>query len=77
MMRRAEFARALMLNPDLLLLDEAHAGLDRNASSLVEALVKQTCAAGGAALVVSHESERIEPIIDRIEVLDQGSLQPQ
>jgi heme exporter protein A len=75
MLRRAEFARALMLAPDLLLLDEAHAGLDESAATLVGSLVDQVRRRGGAALVVSHEPERIAPIIDRIEILQQGSLQ--
>lgn len=59
MQRRAELARVWCTAPLLLLLDEAHAGLDRTAVGLVDVLVGQVTARGGACVLVSHDRERL------------------
>jgi len=70
MQRRAEFARILMTQPDLLLLDEPHSALDADAVDLVDALVKQTVERGGAAVLVSHDRDRVAKLADTcLEVL--------
>jgi ABC-type multidrug transport system ATPase subunit len=74
MQRRAEFARLVLTKPDLLLLDEAHAGLDPQAADLVAALVAGARSRGGAALVVSHEHARIAPLVDRFVELRAGAV---
>jgi heme ABC exporter ATP-binding subunit CcmA len=74
MQRRVEFARVIMSRPDLLLLDEAHAGLDRFAASLVEAVVADVRRRGGAAVLVSHELDRMLPIVQRTYELVGGTL---
>lgn len=75
MRRRAEFARMLITRPDLLLLDEAHVGLDPEASALVEHLVADVVARGGAAVVVSHERDRVARIVGRTVVLSDGRIE--
>jgi len=74
MQRRGEFARVMLTRPDLLLLDEAHAGLDPQAADLVAYLVKGVRARGGAAVVVSHEHGRIAPLVDRFVQLQGGAI---
>lgn len=74
MQRRAEFARLMLTRPDLLLLDEAHAGLDPAAADLVAHLVAGARARGGGAVVVSHEHGRIAPLVDRFVELDGGAV---
>ncbi len=76
MQRRAEFARVLLTAPDLLLLDEAHAGLDPAAADLVVLLAKQVQARGGAAVLVSHDPARMRGLVDRAYDLDGGKLWP-
>lgn len=74
MQRRAEFARAHMTVPDLLLLDEPHSALDDSAVALVDDLVKRTVERGGAAVLVSHERERVKALSDRTFAIEGGTL---
>jgi heme exporter protein A len=74
MLRRADFARALITEPRLLLLDEAHAGLDAAASSLVELAVEGVRQRGGGAVVVAHDPVRLRPLADRTLELAAGRL---
>lgn len=74
MLRRAEFARLLVTAPDLLLLDEADAGLDASAAPLLDHLLSTTLERGGAALVVSHGT--FSPSIDDARRLIDGRLPP-
>lgn len=74
MQRRAELAREIMRDPDLLLLDEPHSALDRDAAHLVEALVERVVTAGGAAVLVSHDRERVESVAGRSVELKAGTL---
>ncbi len=74
MRRRAEFARMLLLQPRLLLLDEAHVGLDPAAWRLVGHLVEKTAGGGGSAVIVAHEEDRIAPLVSRAVRLADGNL---
>lgn len=76
MARRADIARALLEKPRLLLLDEAHAGLDPSADLLVDHLLGQICRAGGAAVLVSHDRGRLTGQVDRTATLTSGRLVP-
>lgn len=74
MQRRAEFARVLMTEPDLLLLDEPHSALDEDAIDLVDSLVARTVARGGAAVLVSHDKDRVLNVADRTREVQGGTL---
>ncbi len=53
--QRLALARALLLRPRVLLLDEPLAPLDEEATELVLKLVRDFISAGGSAVVVSHQ----------------------
>ena len=74
MLRRTEFARVLIAEPRLLLLDEAHAGLDSSSAALVEVVVEEVRARNGASVVVSHELDRLAGTTDRIVEIQAGTL---
>ena len=75
MQRRAEFAREIMRGPDLLLLDEPHTALDPAAIELVAHVVALFTEAGGGVVVVSHDRERLTPLVERSAELASGTLQ--
>ncbi len=74
MRKRADLARLLLTQPDLLLLDEPHAGLDSSAGILVAELVARTRARGGGAVLVSHDPTSLVDLADRHLTLRAGSL---
>ncbi|MEN8040617.1 MAG: heme ABC exporter ATP-binding protein CcmA [Actinomycetota bacterium] len=74
MQRRAEFARIVMLEPELLLLDEPHSALDADAIDLVDGLVHRTLDRGGAAVLVSHDRDRVNSLATRTHEIKNGTL---
>jgi len=52
--RRALFARALVNEPDILLLDEPYAGLDARTRTALRSLVERAIAAGATAVMTTH-----------------------
>lgn len=75
MQRRVEFAREIMLSPELLLLDEPHSALDPRAIELVEHIVAGVLQRGGAVVLVSHDVERVAPMVTRTAELTGGTVQ--
>lgn len=76
MLRRTELARILLTEPMLLLLDEAHAGLDGASAGLVDAVVDGVCGRGGACVVVSHDRRLLRSTVDRIVKIADGRALP-
>lgn len=74
MMRRTDLARLIMTRPDLILLDEAHAGLDSAARDIIDRLIHRTCEAGGGAVVVSHDRSVLSRSLGRILEVRDGRL---
>ncbi len=73
--RRLEIARALCLEPRLLLLDEPGAGLDaRETSELAHVLASVRSRFKVTLLVVDHDMALIMRICNRIYVLDNGQI---
>jgi phospholipid/cholesterol/gamma-HCH transport system ATP-binding protein len=75
MIKRAAFARAVVMDPRILFCDEPSAGLDPVVSSALDDLIlKLREAMGMAIVVVTHELESAFKIADRITVLDRGEI---
>ncbi len=75
MVKRAAFARAIIMDPKILFCDEPSAGLDPViAAALDDLLLRMREAMGMTIVVVTHELESAFRIADRITVLDQGRI---
>ncbi len=74
MQRRAEFARIIMTDPELLLLDEPHSALDASAIELVDELVHRTVDSGGAVVLATHDIDRVTSIVTSTHEVKDGML---
>ena len=72
--RRCLLGRALVHDPDTLILDEPTAGLDLTASFDYLARVRNLVAKGKNIVVVTHLLNEIPPDIERIVLLREGSI---
>lgn len=72
--RRTALAALVARRPELWLLDEPHAGLDRSGRDLVDRLVADAAAAGATVLFASHELERAEALSTRIVTIAGGAV---
>jgi len=70
--RLVEIARALALDPEVLLLDEPAAGLSREDKTALAALLRRIADAGLGVLLVEHDMALVMGISDHVVVLDAG-----
>jgi phospholipid/cholesterol/gamma-HCH transport system ATP-binding protein len=75
MQKRVGLARALALDPDILLLDEPTAGLDPISSGEIDDLILKLQAEHEvASIVVTHDLHSAETIADRLALLNEGRV---
>ncbi len=75
MLKRAAFARAVIMDPVMLFCDEPSAGLDPVVSSALDELIlRLRDALDMTIVVVTHELESAFRIADRLTVLDHGEV---
>ena len=71
-LKRLEIARALALNPKILLLDEPAAGCNAVETEEIDHLIAELAASGIAILLVEHDMKLVMRISNHIVVLDHG-----
>lgn len=71
-LKRLEIARALALNPKILLLDEPAAGCNAVETEEIDVLIAELAASGVAILLVEHDMKLVMRISNHIVVLDHG-----
>lgn len=72
-LRRMAIARALLMDPGVVLADEPTAGLDAASAATALELLRGAADSGAAVLVVTHDREA-EGAADRILTMDGGRL---
>jgi len=72
MRRRLSLARALVNDPELLLLDEPTTGLDPQARHLIWERLRRQLASGRTILLTTHFLEEAERLCDRVAIVDHG-----
>ncbi|SDY51643.1 ABC transporter ATP-binding protein [Herbiconiux ginsengi] len=72
--KRVALARALVVQPRLLLLDEPAGGLGSEDIAALGAVIRESAQAGCAVLLVEHHVDFVMSIADRIVVLDFGQV---
>lgn len=71
--RRAAVARALVHEPDLLLLDEPYANLDDDAAELLSETVVAWRQPGRCAVIATHGAKRVKAFADASLILKRGT----
>jgi lipooligosaccharide transport system ATP-binding protein len=72
MQRRLQIARALINDPEMVLLDEPTTGLDPQARRLVWERLRDLRARGTSVVVTTHYMDEAERLCDRLVVIDHG-----
>jgi heme exporter protein CcmB len=75
MRQRVAVARALLRRPDLLLLDEPYAGLDEEATEVVDEAVREAAREGRTVLLATHDPVR-GAMANRTRRMDAGRILP-
>jgi lipooligosaccharide transport system ATP-binding protein len=74
MRRRLLISRAMMNNPDLMILDEPTTGLDPQARHLIWDKLFELKKRGVTQIVTTHYMDEAEQLCDRIAIMDQGQI---
>lgn len=69
-----ELARALMLDPDLLMLDEPFAGVNPTLTDEIAERIRELNEDGMTVIIIEHELETLTELVDRLIVLQQGRI---
>jgi lipopolysaccharide export system ATP-binding protein len=75
--RRLEITRALVVEPKLLFFDEPFAGVDPRSRSDIVAITQELKRRGVAVLITDHHAEAILGMVDRLYVMDSGTIMAQ
>lgn len=74
MLQRLSIARALLHNPEILLLDEPYTGLDQDASAVLDDLLRKAHAEGRTILMSTHDLPRAAILASRVVILSRGVI---
>jgi heme exporter protein A len=74
MQQRLSIARAVLHDPEILLLDEPYTGLDQDASAMLDGVLKQIAAQGRTVVMTSHDLARAAELGTRFDVLSRGKI---
>ena len=74
MQRRLQIARALINDPEMILLDEPTTGLDPQARRMVWERLRDLRAGGTSVVITTHYMDEAERLCDRIVVIDHGRV---
>ncbi|HEY5983491.1 MAG TPA: heme ABC exporter ATP-binding protein CcmA [Anaerolineales bacterium] len=74
MQQRLAIGRAVLHDPDVMLFDEPHTGLDQDASAMLDRVLKSVAAQGRTVVMTSHDLARAETLATRYDVLSRGVI---
>jgi heme exporter protein A len=74
MQQRLAIGRAVLHDPDVLLLDEPHTGLDQDASAMLDDVLRQVTERGRTVVMTSHDLARAQELAGRFDVLSRGTI---
>jgi heme exporter protein A len=74
MQQRLAIGRAVLHDPEIMLLDEPYTGLDQDASTMLDSALKTVAAQGRKVVMTSHDLARAEGLATRFDILSRGVI---
>ena len=74
MQQRLAIGRAVLHDPDVMLFDEPHTGLDQDASAMLDNVLRQVAVSGRTVVMTSHDLARAADLASRFDVLSRGKI---
>ena len=74
MQQRLAIGRAMLPDPQVLLLDEPHTGLDQDACVMLDQTLSQVAGQGRTLLMASHDLARSAALASRVDILVKGQI---
>ncbi len=74
MQQRLAIARAILHDPEVMLLDEPYTGLDQEAAEMLDGLLREEAARGRTVVMTSHDLDRATKLPNRVDILAMGRI---
>jgi heme exporter protein A len=74
MQQRLAIGRAVLHDPEVMLFDEPYTGLDQDASSMLDEVLRSVAAQGRTVVMTSHDLARAEDLASRFDILSRGLI---
>jgi heme exporter protein A len=74
MQQRLAIGRAVFHDPEVMLFDEPHTGLDQDASTMLDKVLSEVAARGRTVVMTSHDLARTADLATRFDVLSRGMI---
>jgi heme exporter protein A len=74
MQQRLSIGRAILHDPEVMLFDEPHTGLDQDACDMLDGLLRTVASRGRTVIITSHDLARVESLAGRFDVLSRGVI---
>ena len=74
MQQRLAIGRAVLHDPEVMLFDEPHTGLDQDASEMLDTVLREVAARGRTVVMTSHDLARTADLASRFDVLSHGKI---
>jgi heme exporter protein A len=74
MQQRLAIGRAVLHDPEVMLFDEPHTGLDQDACAMLDHVLREVAARGRTVVMTSHDLARAADLASRFDVLSRGVI---
>ena len=74
MQQRLAIGRAVLHDPEVVLFDEPHTGLDQDACAMLDNVLREVAARGRTVVMTSHDLARAADLASRFDVLSRGKI---
>jgi heme exporter protein A len=74
MSQRLAIGRAILHEPEVILFDEPYTGLDQDASTMLDDVLRTVTSHGRTVVMTSHDLIRAEALATRFDVLSRGTI---